>query len=123
MTPIATIEVSLPPKPLSPNARPHWATKHKATRNYKATVAGVVRVLHPELVDRRWKHATVRYRFFFPLGRKRDDDNYIAMMKPARDALEQVGVVENDAGITLLPVEMGSDKKNPRVEIVIEEAS
>lgn len=128
-----TITIGIPDAVLSPNARSHWAKVSAAKKSLRRKVVDVITIMHPKLVDKRWESATIQYHFYFPDRRRRDDDNFAARMKAARDALGQrsynknglvngvgAGVVADDCGFTQLPTIMGYDKDNPRVEIHIE---
>ncbi len=128
------ITIGIPPATLSPNARSHWAAVAQAKKALRRTVAGVVAVQHNDIMEAGWESATIQYHFFFGDARKRDDDNFAARMKSARDALGPpsrnkhgeingagVGVVADDCGFTQLPTVMDIDRENPRVEIHIEE--
>lgn len=109
----------LPDKVLSPNARPHWAQKAKATKGHRmlawATVRRTIRK-PPE-----WEQAHVRAVFYWPTRHRRDRDNAAASLKAYLDGIADAGVVEDDAGFVHWPVEMRYDKDAPRVEITITE--
>lgn len=113
------ITLPLPPKELSPNARPHHMAKAKKKREYRQLAA----VLATNELDSScpWKSATVRIRWYHKTMRFPDKDNALGWLKCAWDGLEDAGVVENDRDMTYLPVEMAKDKNNPRVEIEVQE--
>jgi len=106
-----TIEVALPHPCLSPNARAHWAQVSRQKKILRECVANTIRFTRPELIDARWPAARIQYTFYHAVNRGRDDDNYRAMMKAARDAFEPekinklgtvipgCGLVENDNDI------------------------
>lgn len=114
-----TIAMPLPPKELSPNARPNRWKLASARRSYRirakiAALAALGRRAAP-----RWTRATVRIRFFHTVNRRRDKDNLLASLKAAFDGLADAGVVENDSGMTYLPVEVFIDQDRPRVELTV----
>ena len=119
-----TITLPLPPKHLSPNARPHWRAKAKATKAYRITAgltaAGILTGQH----DPRpmWKSATVQVRAFYRDARRRDKDNILASLKAAFDGLKDAGLIEDDSGLTHLPMVLAVDKARPRVELVVTRA-
>jgi hypothetical protein len=126
------ITIGIPPATLSPNARVHWAAVAQAKKALRRKVADVVAIQHKDIEDAMWKSATIQYKFYFKENRKRDDDNFAARMKAARDALGPptrnkdcavngagASVVADDCGFTQLPTEMHTDPENPRVEIHI----
>lgn len=114
------IELPLPPKNLSQNARCHWRDKAKATASYRRT-AHVEALRAMEHLPRPPMLATasVRVSFFFAVERRRDRDNFSAMLKAACDGFTDAGVWIDDSGVTHLPVVFGMDKENPRVEIEV----
>ena len=114
------IVLPLPPRELSPNARPHWAAKARAIKRYRQTAwlcALAVRPSQPVQVAR------VTSRFFFRTLRRRDRDNLLASLKPAFDGIADARVVANDAGMIHMPVEQYVDRADPRVEIAVEAVS
>jgi len=116
-----TLDLPLPHKSLSPNARVHWAAKSKMTRRYRgfAKLAAMQQLLpcHP------WKSATVRCVFTFPCKRSRDRDNMLSSMKAVFDGIADAGIVLNDSGFTHLPIEVTEpNKMKPGVMVIITES-
>ena len=111
------IVLPLPPRELSPNARPHWAAKARAVKHYRE--AAYLSSL-AERPARPMHAARVTARFFFRNRRRRDRDNLLASLKPAFDGIADARVVANDAGMIHMPVEQYVDRTDPRVEIVVE---
>ena len=111
------IQLELPPRELSPNARPHYMAKARKTKKYRQTVAMLARLKRPE---RPWKNALVLTTWYFKTNRRRDRDNLLASMKSAFDGLADGGVVEDDAGFVHLPPVIKVDKEQPRVVITVE---
>lgn len=123
MTDSIRVTLPIPPKPLHPNARPHYMTKAKATKGYRVEawlMAG--KAIPKDARPPRWKSATVRVRWFSKTKRRPDADNALASLKAAFDGLTDAGVWTDDRAATFMPIEFGVDKSNPRVEVEIQEA-
>ena len=118
MTDRILIRLSLPPRELSPNARPHWAAKARAVKLYRA-IAYLLSVAERRV--RPLRAAKVTARFFFRTQRRRDPDNLLSSLKAALDGIADAGIVANDAGMVHMPVEQCVDRADPRVEITVEE--
>lgn len=118
------VTLPLPPRALSPNARPHWAAKAKAVQGYREAAYLSALAKRPGSLrgrrDRPTRLARVTARFYFRNRRRRDGDNLLASLKPAFDGIADAGVVANDSGMIHMPVEQYVDRKNPRVELVVE---
>ena len=114
------IILPLPPRELSPNARPHWAAKARAVKRYRQTAWLCALAVRP---SEPIQTARVTSRFFFRNRRRRDRDNLLASLKPAFDGIAGARVVTNDSGMTHMPVEQYLDRTDPRVEIVVEAVS
>jgi len=117
MESVRVIVLPLPSRELSPNARPHWAAKARAVRRYRETAYLSALASRPA---RPMRAAKVTARFFFRSRRRRDRDNLLASLKPAFDGLADARVVADDAGMVHMPVEQYVDRRNPRVELVVE---
>lgn len=113
-----TITLPLPPKELSPNARVHWAGKARKVKYYRGRAWAESLAVQGRRT-RKWKRATVQATFYHRDKRRRDKDNLLASLKSAFDGIADADVVENDAGLTHLPVECEVDKSNPRVVITV----
>lgn len=114
----------IPPKPLWPNARPHWARKSAAVKDARfnafAYARGEVWKLDP--VNHRppmWAEAETRVVFYFADARTRDRDNAAAALKAYWDGIADAGVIANDAGLIHFPPELRVDRDRPRVEIEV----
>jgi crossover junction endodeoxyribonuclease RusA len=98
------IELPWPDKALSPNGRVHWARKAKAAKKQRewACVAATA-----AMRSARWpkglRDALTRVTFVVTQDRKRDRDNFAAMLKSAWDGCAEAGVIENDCGFTHAP--------------------
>lgn len=82
----------LPPSELSPNARVHWVKKYQAAQKLKEDVF----YLAKQAAIPRFTTATIQFTFVVPDSRRRDPDNYLAMMKPVVDALVLADVLPDD---------------------------
>jgi crossover junction endodeoxyribonuclease RusA len=117
-----TIILPLPPKALHPNARPHWRTKAKHTREYRSEAVLGVRTSVWGNLRPKWGAAICQAIFYVKDARKRDRDNLLASLKSAFDGLADAGLIADDSGLTHLPVMVMVDKANPRVELHVTEA-
>jgi hypothetical protein len=126
-----SIKITVPwPHPhLSPNARVHWAARakqaklHAGATKWAALEAIQSRKKHTMDLGLPWDKATIRYTFYQPDNRKRDDDNLLASMKWSRDALQSppkgAGIIADDHDLTSLEPRMLVDKTRPRVVITV----
>jgi hypothetical protein len=122
MTTSYTITLPLPHKHLSPNGRPHWRAKAKATKaaRCKCSLETVLATKAFAVQHQpRWKTATVLIRAYFKDARKRDKYNNQAACMAYFDGLADAGLIDNDSGLTHLPMVVAIDKKNPRIEMVV----
>lgn len=130
------ITIGIPPAELSANSTAHHFTVGRLRKVQHQKVVGVIKYLHPELMDAMWETATIKYVFYWSCERTRDDDNSSSRMKAARDAFGPTlywksgkregqikrlgaGVIQDDSGFTELPLEQHIDPAEPRVEIHI----
>jgi crossover junction endodeoxyribonuclease RusA len=111
------VTLRLPPRILSPNARPNRYAKAEAVRQYRETAHLLALAERP---GRPMRCARVTATFYFRDRRPRDGDNLLASLKPAFDGLADAGVVTNDSGLVHMPVEQRLDRAKPRVEIAVE---
>ena len=115
------ITLLLPPPQLSPNWRGHFMAKARATKKYRTQAFGesLFQLQEARMPKPWWREATVQATFWFKDLRRRDRDNMLASLKAAFDGLADAHIVVNDSCITHLPVLVGVDKKDPRVELEI----
>ena len=116
------ITLPLPPRELSPNARPHRMAKARAAKKYRRFAWAVALEQIGRRDAPRWSRATARARFYFRDRRSfADGDNLLASLKPAFDGVADAGVVRNDRDLKHEPVDQEVDLWNPRVEIEVVE--
>jgi hypothetical protein len=71
------------------------------------------------IVSGPWKHVTVAAVFFHSQRRRRDDINYMAMLKPVYDGVVEASLLVDDDSehLTTLPARFELDRQCPRVEL------
>lgn len=89
---VIIISLPLPPDCLHPNARVHWATRAKATKQCRELAYLTALPLRPK---KPFKQA--RYKLTFWLARKRDYDGLISFCKAYLDGFQDAGIVANDS--------------------------
>jgi crossover junction endodeoxyribonuclease RusA len=105
------LELPLPAKCLSPNARSHWATKAKAVRSAKAMAFFLMKkAIADNKLNVPWPAATVLPRLYYRLNRTRDRDNIIASAKSHLDGVAKAGLLLNDCFLKPMPAEIIIDK-------------
>ncbi|MBA7683817.1 hypothetical protein ES703_92202 [subsurface metagenome] len=82
----------LPPSELSPNARVFWFKKYQAAQKLKEDTF----YLAKQAAIPQFNTATIQFTFVVPNHRRRDPDNYLAMMKPVVDGLVLADVLPDD---------------------------
>ncbi len=96
-----TYEFGWPPSTLSPNARVHWRTLAKAKRQYKEECGWTILTSHgwrvPGVAQPLLPPPVTAQVTFVCDSRRRDADNFLAMLKPCFDALVEMGVLEDDS--------------------------
>ncbi len=116
--PSYVIVLSLPPEALHPNCRANRWDKAKATKTAR-DAAHATALLQTGTRRPRWKSATVKLVFYFATPRRRDQQNMIAWTKAPIDGLQDADIIEDDSGLTFLPVEVLIDTETPRLQIII----
>lgn len=99
------IALPWPNAALSPNARPHWATKCKAAKKARndANLAAIAAMRAVNWIT--VEGAMVRTTFYYKDARRRDRDNFQGRCKNYFDGFADAGVITNDAGFHHAPVE------------------
>jgi crossover junction endodeoxyribonuclease RusA len=105
MTASVTFTLPMPPKALSPNARPHWAALASAKKKYRAMArqACTVQCMVQGLNEPRWQRSRLSMLFTFKVQRRRDLDNLVASMKAAIDGIKSAGLIYDDDEKHLTP--------------------
>ncbi len=116
-----TLSLPLPPRELSPNARPHYMAKARAKKKYRRFAWATAVGANGGTGD-RWPTATCQATFYVRDRRRRDRDNLLASLKAAFDGLTDARIIEDDAGLIHLPVQIDVDRENPRVELLVTRA-
>ena len=124
-----TYEFPWPPAALSPNARVHWRTLAAAKRNYKEACGWLIRAglvpvpLGPgKTYTRRpplTPPVTAQVTFVVTDSRRRDADNYMAMLKPMWDALVEMGALEDDSHDKLTILDPKWERGEKKVVVVL----
>jgi hypothetical protein len=116
------VDLPLPAKALSPNARVHWRTKAnaKAKARGDAKLAALSAIREQKSAGLPWESVTVQATFYKRTRHKIDLDNAIASLKASFDGLQDAGVIANDSGLIPLPPVFEVDKDDPRVVLVVE---
>ena len=88
----------LPPAEMSPNARGHWSTKHKATDEAHTEIWAIVHEKGKEVAKPRVPLASAIVTITWRCDRRRRDyDNFASRSKPWMDALVKEGFIEDDS--------------------------
>jgi crossover junction endodeoxyribonuclease RusA len=99
------IEMPLPDRRLSPNARTHWRSKAQATKHLRELARGLAVCAKGLTCETLPMHqALCRITYRVADRRRRDRDNLLAMLKAAFDGIADAGIVGDDADITYAPV-------------------
>ena len=69
-----------------------------------------------------WEQSTIQAAFFHKQNRRRDEVNFLAMLKAAYDGIVDAGLIVDDdhKHLESLRPSFAVDKDHPRVEILIE---
>lgn len=112
-----SITMPLPHKMLSPNARCHWAVKAKHVKSQRTLACSLMRAeIGPSFPS--WKEATVQIEVTKKTRVRYDSDNYVASCKSALDGVQDSGLIEDDCGLTHLPlIKCEPDKNNPHMKL------
>lgn len=119
MTDSIRVTLPIPPKPLHPNARPHYMTKARAAKAYRAEAQWEAFQECGDSVGPGLKSARVQITWYSKTKRRPDADNALASLKSAFDGFTDAGVWEDDRDTDYAPIVFAVDKLNPRVEVEI----
>ena len=110
----------LPGYILSPNARPHFHPKAKATREYRWIVMVAAQAwcsVNEHTFP--WQEATIQLTYHFEKKARRDPDNLLFLFKAGFDGLRDAGILMDDDLLTHLPVKKFTGSKDPRLEMEV----
>ena len=113
-----TVELSLPSRVLSPNARCHWSVKAKARSAQREEARWVARSA-VRLVKPLWASAHITVTPYYPDRRRRDTDNLLSALKAAIDGIVDEGILADDDRVTYTLNAARVDKLRPRVVLEI----
>lgn len=103
------VELSWPPKELSPNYRGHWAPIARAKQSYRSAARLLTRsALAKARGYSQFGAVRLSYEFHPPAARAYDRDNLAARMKAATDGIADALNV-NDRGFHFAPPHIGGD--------------
>lgn len=106
-----------PDKALSPNARGHWASLHRAKRKAKNDAFFAVKEAGIGKIEA--DRLTVRYSFYPPSHRTYDLDNLVASMKAAADGIAlAIGVDDSKWDLAISP--RGPVERDGMVKVELE---
>ena len=122
-----TVELPWPDKRLSPNARNHWTAKAEASQTAKAQGCYLTmekaKQFYLAQTQQRYEMPDgfeAQYTFHPPDKRKRDIDNFLAMMKNYQDGVcAALGI--DDSRIKRTVIEWGDVVKGGKVVLRLEE--
>lgn len=97
------LNLPVPDSRLSPNARIHFMTRARLTKQHRQA-AKLVAMGALNRDEPRWKRASVQLAWTFEDARKRDHDNLLARCKAYFDGLRDAGLIDDDSGLTHLPM-------------------
>ena len=116
-------EFTFPPSALSPNARVHWRTLAKAKAQYKEECEWLVlaqgRSWWPTIHEIAPPVVTAQVTFIVTDKRRRDTDNFLAMLKPLWDALVEMGALVGDHA-DVLRIAEPKWERGPEKKVVVE---
>jgi crossover junction endodeoxyribonuclease RusA len=122
------LTLPFPDSRLLPNKRLHYMALYKAKKEAKlhGQVAALEEMVSYEVGT--WEpieSCTIKYTWYPPDNRRRDEDNYVAAMKPYLDGIVKAGLLRDDSPQVIKHSERGfglPDKLNPRTEVEIKVA-
>ena len=117
-----TVDLPWPDKRLSPNARNHWTAKAEASQTAKAQGCYLTMEVRDPYIDltQQPPHYEAHYIFHPPDKRRRDIDNFLAMMKNYQDGVcAALGI--DDSRIKRTVIEWGAVVKGGKVVLRLKE--
>jgi len=117
-----TLRLPYTTPPLSLNARMHWATKARITKEIRSFVAASLRGA-PQVVMADWTGVRVGLVYVPRDNRGRDRDNLVATLKPAIDGIVDAGIVPDDTPEYVTwepPVIAPANRADPHLYLTLE---
>lgn len=115
------MQITLPwfAKELHAHNTGHWRSKASAVKSHREMAFLVAKSLRAKPILGK---AKIRYFFFVPDKRQRDEANMVQSCKPYCDGIVDSGLIDGDdwTRLTIAGVNVEVDVKNPRVVIEIE---
>lgn len=118
MKKICDIKLTLPPRELQPNARPHWRAKAKAVSSYRSQSRDLA---SPWATGEPVETAVVCIGYANKTARLIDPDNIIAAMKSAIDGINDAGIITDDNQLIYLTPKRWKCAEDPHVRIVLKQ--
>lgn len=117
MTGEILIVMPLPPRELSPNARVHWKTRARRTKEYRRCAFLVTCAAGGRKLG--WPRAIAQATFYWPNRCRRDIRNAEHSLKAAYDGLVDAQLILDDSSdvLTHNETKFDLDPRKPRVEI------
>lgn len=116
---MAEILLPWPPRALSPNARVHWAVKHKASKRQRRDAELLARRAGYDRIDWPETGRLCVWVTGYPMDRRRRDaDNMLASIKHALDGIAEVMGVD-DSRFVPKPYVSELTRRPPVVRIVV----
>ena len=112
------ITLPLPSAKLSPNARLHWASKSKVTKQHR-TLAHTICAMNSLGFGKPVRFKSYQLHFFWKDKRRHDRDNATSQCKAYLDGIADA-IGQDDSQWNFDGVRFGIDKTNPRLEIHFE---
>jgi len=114
---IYSITMPLPHKLLSPNSRCHWAARHKHRKDQRLLASALMRAeIGPDFPA--WTAATAQIEVTKATRARFDADNFLSSCKAVFDGVQDAGLIEDDCGLTHLPlIKCEPNKLNPHMRI------
>lgn len=113
------LELPLPHKSLSPNARTHWAGKARATKAARNTARLICLEAMGHSPAPRWPAGTFVVRWYSKTAMRPDEDNAKASLKAYKDGIVDAGYLSTDKDLRCIGFVFGKDKARPRVELEV----
>lgn len=114
------------PRDLNPNRarRLHWGMRHRAAKALReeAHIESMRAQRHVCTLDQypqKWEKATARVVCYFRTRHRRDPDNIAASLKACWDGCVDSGLLADDSGLAVLPIEIITGAESDRVVVEV----